>query len=51
MLPVVTKFTGEAYFDPEEGESYSESRVYLFTRSHVDILLEKDVDQSKKAVM
>ena len=54
MLPVVTKFTGEAYddyFDPEEGESYSESRVYPFTRSHVDILLEKDVDQSKKAIM
>ena len=56
MLPVVTKFRGEAYDDDddpraEDYQSFTESRVYPFTRSHVDILLEKDVDQSKKAVM
>ena len=56
MLPVVTKFRGEAYDDDddpraEDYQSFTESRVYPFTRSHVDILLGKDVDQSKKAVM
>ena len=53
MLPVVTKFYGEAFddhLDPEEYESVTTSRVYPFTGAHVDILLEKNVVQEEKEV-
>jgi hypothetical protein len=57
MLPVVTEFNGEAfddYLDLEEygkyPRSYSESKVYPFTRAHVDILLGKNVVQAKKEI-
>ena len=51
MLPVVTKFSGEAFFQPEEqSESVAESHVYPFTGAHVDILLERNVVQAKKEV-
>ena len=50
MLPVVTSFSGEAYDNPEDGENFSTSRVYPFTRAHVDILLKKNVEQAKKEV-
>ncbi len=50
ILPVVTEFSGEAYDDPEEGESVTTSSVYPFTRAHVGILLEKNVDQAEKEV-
>ena len=46
MLPVVTKFCGEAfddYLDPKEYQNESTSKVYPFTRAHVDIFLKKNV--------
>jgi hypothetical protein len=53
MLPVVTKFYGKAFddhLDPEEYPNESTSKVYPFTRDHVDILLEKNVVQAKKEI-
>ena len=53
MLPIVTKFWGEAfdsYLDPQEYESEATSSVYPFTQAHVDILLQKNVKQAKKEV-
>jgi hypothetical protein len=47
MLPVVTKFNGEAFYD-DESESVIRSRVYPFTGAHVDILLKEDVVQTKE---
>jgi outer membrane receptor for ferric coprogen and ferric-rhodotorulic acid len=37
MLPVVTKFSGEAY-ECDRSETTASSRVYPFTRAHIDIL-------------
>jgi len=53
MLPVVTKFSGEAYddyLDPRHYESFSRSWVYPFTGAHVDILLNKNAVEAKKEV-
>jgi hypothetical protein len=51
MLPVVTKFYGEFFFEPEEqSENVTECRVYPFTGAHVDILLKKNVVQAEKEV-
>ena len=49
MLPVVTKFSGEAYHE-EQSESNAASRVYPFTGAHVDILLGENVVQAKKEI-
>ena len=49
MLPVVTKFYGEA-FHYERSESVAASQVYPFTGAHVDILLGKDVTRAKEEV-
>ena len=49
MLPVVTTFYGEA-FDRRRYRSVAGSCVYPFTGAHVDILLEKNVDQARKEV-
>jgi hypothetical protein len=49
MLPIVTKFSGEA-FDFKRYRSDAASQVYPFTGAHVDILLEKDVIQAEKEV-
>ena len=51
MLPVVTKFHGEAFFEPDQrSESFAMSRVYPFTKVHVDILLKRNVVQAKREV-
>ena len=48
MFPVVNVFHGSS------GDSYSpsksKSRVYPFTRAHLDVLLERNVVQAKKAI-
>jgi 2OG-Fe(II) oxygenase superfamily len=49
MLPVVTEFNGEAFFE-EQSESVTTSRVYPFTGAHVDMLLNRNVVQAKKEV-
>lgn len=49
MLPVVTKFYGEA-FDCRQSDSVATSHVYPFTKAHVNILLKKDVVWAKKEV-
>ncbi len=49
MLPIVTKFYGEAFDDPQE-ESVATSHVFPFTAAHVDILLKKNVVQAQKEV-
>jgi hypothetical protein len=49
MLPVVTKFYGEA-FDDEPSENVTTSHVYPFTGAHVDILLKKNIDRAQKEV-
>jgi len=48
MLPVVTKFHGEAH--EVESQRVTTSHVYPFTGAHVDILLGKNVVQAKKEV-
>ncbi|KIM79044.1 hypothetical protein PILCRDRAFT_10707 [Piloderma croceum F 1598] len=52
MLPVVTKFYGEAFFEQqsEDEEHVAISHVYPFTGAHVDILLNKNAVQAKKEV-
>jgi len=49
MLPVVTKFYGEA-FDDEPSDNVTTSHVYPFTGAHVDILLKKNIDRAQKEV-
>jgi hypothetical protein len=50
LLPVLTTFAGEYFYNEDLGQTTFDTSVYPFTESHVDILLGRNTEEAKERI-